>query len=131
MNYVLDTNVVSDILNKYPNVLKNLAKHQGQVIYLCEPVYYEILRGIIRKNATRQMLILNTRLRPKFVWASIIEQDWVDTAYLWAKTVSSGKQLSDMDLLIASISQRLNAILVTSDKDFLDLGLSLENWRVE
>jgi predicted nucleic acid-binding protein len=130
MIYLLDTNAISDILNKNEIILVNLKKHEGANIYLCQPVYYEVLRGIIKKNATRQEQILTDRLQKMFLWESVLEQDWIEAAYLWAKTVSSGRQLSDMDLLIAVIAKRLNAILVTSDKDFLGLGLPIENWRV-
>ena len=130
MIYLLDTNAISDILNKNEIVLANLKQHQGANIYLCEPTYYEVLRGILKKNATRQEQILKERLKNMFLWESVLEQDWIDAAYLWAKMVNSGRQLSDMDLLIGVIAKRLNAILVTSDNDFQALGLPIENWRL-
>ncbi len=130
MIYLLDTNAISDILNKNEIVLVNLKKHEGANIYLCQPTYYEVLRGILKKNAIRQEQILKGRLKNMFLWESVLEQDWVEAAYLWAKMVSSGRQLSDMDLLIAVIAKRLNAILVTSDNDFMVLGLTIENWRL-
>jgi predicted nucleic acid-binding protein len=51
-------------------------------------------------------------------WVEMRSSDWEQAARLWADAVSRGKQLSDVDLLIASIALRQNAIIVSSDADF-------------
>ena len=42
---------------------------------------------------------------------------------------NQGKQLSDVDLLIAALAQRLDGVVVTSDDDFDALPIQRENWR--
>jgi predicted nucleic acid-binding protein len=44
---------------------------------------------------------------------------------------TKGRQFSDMDLLIAAIAKRLDAILVSSDSDFDALPVTREDWRKE
>lgn len=55
--------------------------------------------------------------------------DWRQAAHFWAEARNAGKQLSDVDLLIAALAYRLNATLVTSDNDFEALPVQHENWR--
>src|SRR4051812_36058349 len=131
MIYVLDTNVISDLSR---NVSIVIAHHdrklqQGHSLVLCSPVYYESLRGLLKKNATSQIAGLNA-LKAALDWQIVIEQDWIETARLWAVTDNIGRRLSDIDLLIAAITSRLNATLVSADDDFDALPIKHENWRV-
>ncbi|MCL4256449.1 MAG: hypothetical protein KJ043_22020 [Anaerolineae bacterium] len=41
---------------------------------------------------------------------------------------SVGRQLSDIDLLVASVALRLNGVVVTDDHDFDILPVATENW---
>jgi len=50
-------------------------------------------------------------------------------AQLWADMRNRGRQFSDVDLLIASLAQRLNAVVVTADADFAMLPIQSEDWR--
>jgi len=97
-------------------------------MYLCSPVAYEVMRGLLRTNA-----INKTRLYEKFASqltrVDLTEADWKQAAQLWADMTSKGKQLSDVDLLLAALAMRLNAILVSSDADFGVLPIRRENWR--
>lgn len=52
MKYLLDTNVVSDFLRKDEFVVQNIEKtlaNDGE-IYICSIVYYEIVRGLMRRE---------------------------------------------------------------------------------
>jgi predicted nucleic acid-binding protein len=62
-------------------------------------------------------------------WTSFESGDWDRAAQLWAEARTKGRQLSDVDLLIADIAIRLDAILVTADDDFGALPVRRENWR--
>jgi predicted nucleic acid-binding protein len=73
--------------------------------------------------------MLEEDLRPTLEWIALTNNDWSQAARLWADTVKRGRQLSDVDLLIAAIATRLDAIIVSSDTDFDALPVKRENWR--
>jgi predicted nucleic acid-binding protein len=83
----------------------------------------------LKKNATSQIAGLNA-LKAALDWQVVIEQDWIETARLWAVTDNIGRRLSDIDLLIAAITSRLNATLDSADDDFDALPVKREDWRV-
>jgi tRNA(fMet)-specific endonuclease VapC len=128
--YLLDTNTVSDLLKKHPPVLKRTEQvlREGHTLCLCLPVHYEILRGLFKNEATKQLQIFSEQLVPLFDAVRLEEQDWFDAAQLWALTQKAGKQLSDVDLLIAALAKRLDATIV-SDADFDVLSVTRNNWR--
>ena len=131
MIYVLDTNVISDLSRNVSIVVANQDRklQQGHSLVLCSPVYYESLRGLLKKNATVQIAGLNA-LKAAFDWQVVVEQDWLDAAQLCAMSDNKGKRFSDIDLLIAAIAARLNATLVSADADFEALPIKYENWRI-
>ncbi len=130
--YVLDTNVIGDYINNHPKVTQHLyqAIENNAMLYLCEPVLYEVIRGFLKVNATRKRAIFDTQLRPLLINIPLIEADWLQGALFWAISTNQGNQLSDMDLLIASITKRLDATLITADNDFSALSILHENWRI-
>ena len=131
MIYVLDTNVISDLSRNVSIVVANHDQklQQGHSLVLCSPVYYESLRGLLKKNATSQIAGLNA-LKGALDWQALIEQDWLEAAQLWANADKMGKRLSDIDVLIAALVARLNAILVSADTDFDALPIRREDWRL-
>ena len=132
MIYVLDTNAVSDFLKRHTQVsdeiFRALARHDHLLIP--QPVHYELIRSLIRHNATAQLDRLNKQILPLLEWIAISDDDWLQAAHFWAATVSTGKQLADVDLLLAALTQRLNATLVTADDDFDALLIKRVNWRI-
>jgi predicted nucleic acid-binding protein len=131
--YLLDINAVSDLILRQPNVTQQFNQRilsNGQV-GICRPVYFELMRGLLWKNATRKMTILRDELIPELTWIGIEDEDWLQAAKFWAQVVKVGRQFSDVDLLLAAIAQRLDATLVTADADFDFLSLRRENWRTE
>ena len=130
MIYVLDTNVVSGLSRNVSIVVANHDQklQQGHSLVLCSPVYYESLRGLLKKNATSQIAGLNA-LKAALDWQPLVEQDWLAAAQLWANADKMGKRLSDIDVLIAALVTRLSAVLVSADTDFDALPIKRENWR--
>lgn len=102
--------------------------HRDAGVYLCQPVYYEARRGLLWKNATTKIQTLG-RLRLRLGWFQLLESDWEQAGVLWSQAVSHGRQLADIDLLIAAIALRQGAIIVTDDNDFDALPVLRENWR--
>lgn len=130
-NFVLDTNVIADMMNPKPNVnvLAHLAANFRHNRYLCAPVDYEVQRGYLKSGAIRKLQIYREQVRPRFPWQPVIDDDWQQAAQLWANAVGQGKQLADIDLLIAAIALRLGATIVTADDDFNALPVKWVNWR--
>jgi predicted nucleic acid-binding protein len=81
------------------------------------------------KNASAKLQVLDT-LRQLLTWAELTDADWAQAARWWVETQSQGKQLADMDLLIAALTQRLDAVLVSADNDFDALAVPRVNWRI-
>ncbi len=129
--YLLDTTAISDLFLVDSFVQKRIreAHDVNHRLLLCQPVAYEILRGLFKVNATRKLSIFKDRLVPLFEWVALADADWQQAAQFWAGATSRGRQFSDIDLLVAAIAQRLDAIIVTSDADFDALPVQRENWR--
>jgi predicted nucleic acid-binding protein len=67
-----------------------------------------------------------------FVVAPVQLVDWRVAAKLWSDARRRGRQLSDIDVLLAAMTLRLNGILITDDGDFAYLPLArTENWLVD
>ncbi len=131
VTYILDTTVIADSIKRQPQVLERLtnAGEAGHVIGLCDPVRCEVVRGLLKVNATQKLQLFRQSIAPLMDYLPLTDADWGRAAQLWADARNQGKQLSDVDLLIASLAQRLNAVVVTSDVDFTALPISRENWR--
>ena len=132
MIYILDTNVVSDFLKKHSQVSDAVLRATARNDRLLIPqlVHYELIRSLLRHNATTQLKRLNDEILPQLEWFALADADWLQAARFWATTVNAGKQLSDVDLLLAALCQRLDATLVTADDDFDALPIKRVNWRV-
>ena len=129
--YLLDSNVITDMVKHVHGVSDRVraATLRGDQVCLTTPVHYEIVRGLTKLDARRQLEDYYSYIVPALRWKSLIRKDWDQAADLWAQTQKRGRQLSDMDLLLAAMSNRLDAILVTADEDFSILPVKRENWR--
>lgn len=131
VTYILDTNVIADRIRRHPLVLARLtqAGQAGHVLGLCDPVLYEVSRGLLKVNAERKMRFFREEISPLMDYLALINDDWQAAALLWAAMRNQGRQFSDVDLLIASLAQRMNAVVVTADADFAMLPIRSEDWR--
>jgi predicted nucleic acid-binding protein len=130
--YLLDANAVSDWLGRYPNEMDVLVAERlrgGDNVSICQPVYYELLRGLLWRKAPRKAAQLQAAILPKLVFIRVIDDDWIEAARLWAMTRSAGRQLSDVDLLLAAITRRVSGVIVSNDADFDALPVQREDWR--
>ena len=131
MIYVLDSNVISDRLNGHAVVTRKFSQmmQKGHVLCLSAPVDYEVRRGFLKRNATHKFQIFTEEVKPKLVNVPLTDADWQTAAQLWAQMRRKGRQFSDVDLLLAAITIRLDATLVFADNDFAALSLTRTNWR--
>jgi predicted nucleic acid-binding protein len=130
--YILDTNAIADYINRYEPTTTRLrqAIHEGHRLYLCQPVYYEVLRGLIKTGAERKRRIFEEQFAPQLAAVSLTDADWRQAAQFWADASNAGKQLADTDLLVAAIARRIDGIIVSADADFDSLPVRREDWRV-
>ncbi|MBL8147787.1 MAG: PIN domain-containing protein [Anaerolineae bacterium] len=131
LKYLLDSNVVGDAMRRHPNVIRRYtdALDADHELMLCPAVHYEVLRGLVKSGATTQAQKYQSEFVTIMQWTPFKSSDWDDAAQLWAQTRKQGRQFSDVDLLLAALSIRLDAVLVTADDDFSALPLQRENWR--
>jgi predicted nucleic acid-binding protein len=60
---------------------------------------------------------------------SLSFRDWDEAAQLWAERHRYGRSIADLDLFLAVLARRENAVLVTSNvRHFEGLGIPFEDW---
>ena len=133
MPYLLDTNVVTQLLKRAPHVVERYrhALERGEQVYLSAVVYYEVKRGLLHVGAAKQLRQLDEDFRNVLQWAPVSDETWNRAAYLWAECRRQGKPHDDDgDLLIAAQARLLGAVVVTRNtRDFIDSQISVENWE--
>jgi len=65
--YVLDSNVISDMLLPRPiaAVLQQLTEHRQDTLCLCAPIEYEARRGNYKVNATAKLRNFEQLIKPQ------------------------------------------------------------------
>jgi tRNA(fMet)-specific endonuclease VapC len=129
--YVLDTNIFTAILRKEPKAVEQAEKAlaTNAEFLLCPVVFYEVYRGLLHRDAKRQ-LSFYLQFVTGFTWDDLDREDWRAAAQRWADLRRGGYAVDDADLLIGTYAARRNAIVVTHNtKDFIPLGVPVENWR--
>lgn len=131
MIYLLDTNAITDWLeaNKEIDNHLQMAFERGDTVSLCPPIHYEIERGLLSKNLTRKLRVYRAVIAPRLEWFSLTDADWIQATQFWVNARQKGRQIADIDVLLAAVAHRLNAVIVSSDADFDALPIKRENWR--
>ncbi|MBD2337896.1 type II toxin-antitoxin system VapC family toxin [Calothrix sp. FACHB-156] len=131
MAYLLDSNIVSYILKKNTTVNNKLQviNIRGEEIFISCITYYEIKRGMLAVNATRQLVDFHQFCRDYEILflddIDIIEQ----ACQIHADLKRKGTPIQEADILIAATAIARGLILVSNDSDLLRVeGLNLENW---
>ena len=131
MTYLLDTNIVSYILKRKANVDNKLREVNilGEEVFVSCISYYEIKRGLLAVNATRQLTEFNQFFR-KYTVLYLDDIEIIERAcQIHANLKKTGKPIQDADVLIAAMAVTRGLILVSNDSDMLRVdGISLENW---
>lgn len=132
--YVLDTNIISALLQGTPSVGERFgyAMNQRATFLLCPFVWYEMQRWLLRRRATRQLRQFDL-LIANFEWEELVPEDWQLAASTWPHLVVQGQQPDDANLLIAVFAARRQATMVTQNQKHFQLAASLltfplENW---
>ncbi|MEH2166676.1 MAG: type II toxin-antitoxin system VapC family toxin [Nostoc sp.] len=131
MTYLLDTNIVSYILKR--NVIVDQKFREvlrlKQDVFISCITYYEVKRGLLAINATRQLVEFNKFCQ---VYKIILIDDLeiIELACeIYVDLQRRGFTIQEQDILIAATAIARGLILVSNDSDLLRVeGLSLDNW---
>jgi tRNA(fMet)-specific endonuclease VapC len=131
VSYLLDTNIFSYILKKNVTVDNKLREvtRSGNEVFLSCITYYEVKRGLLAVNASRQLADFHQFCTDYEVLdldgIGIIEK----ACEIHADLKIKGRPIQDADVLIAATAITRGLALVSNDSDLLRVeGLSLENW---
>lgn len=134
MPYLLDTNVLTQLLKRTPHVVGRYRTvlERGEPVYLSAVVYYEVKRGLLHVGATNQLRHLDENFKSVLQWVTVSDAAWDRAAYLWADCRRQGRPHDDDgDLLIAAQAIALGAVVVTRNtRDFANLRVNVEDWEV-
>ena len=131
MSYLLDTNIVSAIVNKNERLTEKLLEVdvRGEEVFISCITYYEVKRGLLAVNATRKLSIFNEFCLGVTVLflddLEIIER----ACEIHADLKGRGGTIQDADILIAATAITRGLVLVSNDSDMLRVpGVPVENW---
>ena len=139
MNYLLDTNVISELISKKPDtkVLDWLDRLAPNTVYLSVITIGEIQKGVQklppskRKDAVTQWLERDLLLR----FQQRILEITIDVILIWGgltgRLESEGRSISAMDSLIAATALQGDYCLVTrNEQDLEHTGVRIINpWK--
>lgn len=131
MNYILDTNIITAHMKGNKRIrekLKEIAVY-GNKVFMSGISYYEMKRGLLAKNATKQLNIFD-ELCKKIRILFLDDHEIFDKASeIYADLRQRGELISDADILIAATALTRGLALVSGDADFLRIeGITIENW---
>jgi tRNA(fMet)-specific endonuclease VapC len=131
VTYLLDTNIVTYVLKRNATVDKKLrdVRTLGQEVFISCITFYEIKRGLLAVNATRQLSEFNRFCRNY----KVLLLDDIETiekaCEIHANLKNKGTLIQEADILIAATAITRGLILVSNDSDMLRVPeISLENW---
>ena len=130
-DYLLDSNVVSDILNDHHDVMRRLEEviDGGDNVFIPSIVYYEVVRGLKAAGKTSKLMKFQD------LYQSTLHLDLdmpaVEKAIEIYMQLHKGKLIEDNDIYIAAISIVNGCTLITSNTNHFGRveGLSFVNWR--
>ncbi len=133
MKYLLDTNAVSALMKRDPQVINRLRTASARSIAVPQPVLGEILYGLERLPPSKKRSVLRERL--ELIRVEFSRADWTDTVsevFASIKVVLEKKdqRIEDFDVAIAAHAVAVGAVLVTADLDHMTRipGLKVEDW---
>ncbi len=139
MNYLLDTNVISELVAKRPkpSVLEWVRSVEEESLYLSVITIGEIKKGIEklpdspRKDELNEWLMVDLLKRFERRLVTVDVEVMLAWGELTARLERNGRVISAMDSLIAALALVGNLTLVTRNiNDFDGTGISLVNpWQ--
>jgi toxin FitB len=132
--YLLDTNIVSNIAKPAPSdaLLAWMAEQHDENLYVASLTVAEIWRGVLEKPAGKRRNALEAWFSspegPQALFAGRVLPFDDRAALVWARLMADGKARgrprNDLDMIIASVAEANECLLVTdNEKDFAGIEL--------
>lgn len=129
MRYLLDTNIISNILKRQPSapLIAWMAEQPDEDLFIASLTIAEIRRGILEKPAGKRRDQLEAWFAgpegPQALFAGRVLPFDENAALLWAQLMADGKAKgrprSAIDTIIASVAEANECVVVTdNEKDF-------------
>ena len=130
---LIDTDILSYYFKGDLIVVENFQKYLAkyEIIEISLITYYEIMSGLLYKNALKQLEIFNDFVSENIVIAAT-EESCKISSEIYSKLRKNGELIDDIDLLIAGIAIENEMALVTNNTNHFGRipGLNLENWKM-
>lgn len=131
MRYLIDTNIITAIMKNNEKIKRRAQEAilMGDDIFINGISYYEIKRGLLAKDARKQLQFFD-QLCKEYGLVLLDNQSIFDrAAEIYAELQRKGELIGDADILIAAITDTRNFTLISDDGDFDKIqGLRVENW---
>lgn len=129
VRYSLDTNAWSEVLQKNLSFVARFEDAASRAeIVLCPVVFYEVRRGLLHAEKTRQLTAFED-LVARCTWLDLSREIWLEMTLLWADLKRRAISPEDADLAIGVHARHFSAIVVTHNvKHFEYLGVEIEDW---
>lgn len=128
---LIDTDILSSYFKGDKTVIKNFEVYlqRYDFIEISLITYYEIIGGLLAKNALKQLRIFDDFLIDNLI-IPLTESSVKISAELYSTLRQSGKIIDDIDLLIAGVAIENDMILVTNNENHFKRipGLNIDNW---
>ncbi|SHJ17677.1 tRNA(fMet)-specific endonuclease VapC [Tangfeifania diversioriginum] len=128
---LIDTDILSYYFKGDKTVVKNFEVYlqRYDLIEISIVTYYEILSGLLAKNALKQIEIFEEFVIDNLI-IPLTEDSVKISAELYSTLRQSGKIIDDIDLLIAGVAIENEMTLVTNNENHFKRipGLKIDNW---
>lgn len=131
---LIDTDILSYYFKGDPLVVENFQKYllKYEIIEISLITYYEIMSGLLYKNALKQLEVFNDFVSENIVIA-LTEESCKISSEIYSKLRTNGELVDDIDLLIAGIAIENEMTLVTNNEAHFQRisGLKIQNWKLQ
>ena len=138
MRYLLDTNIISNILKQQPSatLMAWLSEQADDALFISSLTVAEIRRGILDKQAGKRRTQLEAWFAgpegPQALFAGRVFSFDEKAALVWARLMADGKAKGKprnaLDTIIASVAESNECVVVTdNEKDFAGIRVGVVN----
>ena len=129
---LVDTDILSYYFKGDKIVVENFKKYleQFDLIEISLITYYEIMSGLLAKNALKQLNLFDDFISGNLI-VPMTEKSARISSELYSALKQSGKIVDDVDLFIAGIAIENDMILATNNENHFGRipELIIENWK--
>ena len=128
-----DTDILSEFLRGNPKVIEKVAEHLKEYGFISLSIitYYEILNGLLYKDAKKQLIIFEDFIQLNKVIPLTLPMAKT-AAVIQADLRKKGTEIGHTDTLIAGIAITSGLQLITNNTNHFKRikGLKIDNWAL-